>query len=254
MTGDIDHLALLIEPLFNLAEALLKGYGKVADFQKKEDFSPLIGMDLWSDNFLKEKLESISPHPILSEEKKIPFADRCNWERFWMVDPLDGTKAYMKGEGDFTVNLALIDKGRPIEAFILSPIQSKIYYAKQESGVHLISQNGSRSKLITIKREKPALFRSYSHEGEEMEEFLRKNPLMEDIPLSSAIKFCHVASNYPSCYLRFAGSSEWDIAAGDLIVSESGGSMVDLKYQRPLQYNSESLRSPSFIAISNKGY
>jgi len=251
MTGDLDHLMLLIEPLFKLGEALLKGYGKANDIQSKEDLSPLTGMDLWSDQFLAEQLKAISPYPILSEEKNVPFEDRRFWERFWMIDPLDGTKAYIKGQGDFTVNIALIEKRRPIEAFILSPIQDKIYYAKRGSGTHLISRNNTRSKLMQIKRRQPALFRSYSHEGEEMEKFLMMNPYMEDIPLSSAIKFCHVATNDPSCYLRFAGSSEWDIAAGDLIVSESGGIMIDTKYRQPVQYNSEALRSPSFFAISN---
>lgn len=251
MTGDVDHLTLLIEPLFKLGETLVKGYGKALDIQSKEDLSPLTGMDLWSDRFLTEQLGAISPYPILSEEKKVPFEDRRCWERFWMTDPLDGTKAYIKGEGDFTVNIALIEKRRPIEAFILSPIQGKIYYAKRGSGVQLILRNGSRSRLMQIKREQPALFRSYSHEGEEMEKFRKMNPWIEDIPLSSAIKFCYVATNHPSCYLRFAGSSEWDIAAGDLIVSESGGSMIDIKPRQPLQYNSESLRSPSFIAFSN---
>lgn len=254
MIGEVDHLALLSGPLFILAEAMLKGYGKVADMQCKEDFSPLTGMDLWSDQFLKNQLKEISALPILSEESEVPYAQRCSWEQFWLIDPLDGTKAYIKGEGDFTVNLALIEKGRPIETFILSPIQNMIYYAKREHGVHLISRDGGCSKLIQRKRKKPALYRSYSHEGKEMEEFQRKNPLLEDIPLSSAIKFCYVALNCPSCYVRFAGSSEWDVAAGDLIVFESGGSMIDLKYQKPLNYNTESLRCPSFVAVSNNRF
>lgn len=251
MTGEVEYRPLLTKCLFELGEILLQGYGKQNSIKQKLDHSPVTKMDLFSHHRLVQLLKSISDYPILSEEGVISFEERNAWERFWMIDPLDGTKAYIKGEGDFTINVALIEKGRPIESFILCPVRGELYCARRGHGAYLIFYDGKQIKLPLTRRKQMALFRSLSHEGVEMKKFQEKNPSLEDIPLSSAIKFGLVAREGPACYVRFAGSSEWDVAAGDLIVTEAGGEMFDLSHHRPLQYNSITLRNPKFIALSS---
>lgn len=251
MTGAINQYQALINSLFELGEDLLKNCGQLTEVQHKSDGSPLTEIDLFSNNQITHLLHNSSSLPILSEEKKVPFEERKHWQQFWMIDPLDGTKAYIKGKNDFTVNISLIENGRPILAFILVPAYKELYYAKLGHGAFVIYQNHEPIQLPLLKRKKMALFRSESHEGDEMLKFQSMNPQLEDIPLSSALKFCEVAKSGPACYVRFAGSSEWDVAAGDLIVTESGGKMVSFQDKKQFQYNSDSLRNPPFIALSH---
>lgn len=250
MIGTEKYRSKLVDPLFELGEILLKSYGKVSGVTAKEDFSPVTNRDLFSHQFLSEQLRSLSNNPILSEEACISFEERVNWEQFWIVDPLDGTKAYIKGQGDFTVNIALINHGRPIEAFILSPIRGELYYAKYGCGAYLVTKDGKESTLPVKRGDQTVLFTSESHEGAEMDRFVQKHPTIEKIPMSSAIKFGLVAESDAAFYLRFAGCSEWDIAAGDLIVSEAGGGLINIGSKKPMKYNSPSLRVPPFIAFS----
>ncbi|MCB9092558.1 MAG: 3'(2'),5'-bisphosphate nucleotidase CysQ [Halobacteriovoraceae bacterium] len=239
---------------FDLGDHLLKSYGKVGVKKIKEDLSPFTEMDLFSHRFLVSYLKKILDLPVLSEEKTTTYKIRKSWDRFWMIDPLDGTKAYIKGVGDFTVNICLIEKNRPIEALILSPTRQEIYYAKKGGGSHLISRNQSVLRLPKTFKRKLSIFHSHTHEGESLKKLLSKSHSHYSIPLSSAIKFCLVAKNDPSSYLRLAGSSEWDVAAGDLIVREAGGIVFsirsNIKKKLPLIYNKSNLRNPPFIALS----
>lgn len=243
MIGDLKRL-------FSLGDQLLEGYGKTCLTTVKGDHSPVTEMDLFSHHFLITFLKEIEDLPILSEESIVPYEERQSWKRFWMIDPLDGTKAYIKGKGDFTINVALIENNSPIEGWILSPIRKVIYYAKKGQGVWRGAPDGELERFACCSQKEISLFHSHSHEGQELEEILSRFSSRQRVPLSSAIKFCLVAERDPSCYIRYAGSSEWDIAAGDLIVAESGGSLRSLEDGSNLRYNTPTLRNPPFIALS----
>lgn len=250
MIGEVESFAMLMNPLLELGAVLMEKYGKAQAIHEKTDQSPVTKMDLFAHHRIFQHLKKNSKYPVVSEESFVSYEERRHWSRFWLVDPLDGTKAYIKGKGDFTINIALIENGRPIEAIIFSPSRREFYFAKLGLGAYVLSSSGKETKLPCVQREQPALFRSSSHEGEMLNQLQIQNPHFQPIPLSSAIKFCLVAKEDPACYLRFAGSSEWDVAAGDLIVSESGGEMVAIHDQRTLRYNTEAMRPPSFIAFS----
>jgi 3'(2'), 5'-bisphosphate nucleotidase len=221
----------------------------------KSDNSPLTQADLAAHNCIKEKLISLYPSiPILSEEgKDISYEERKNWNSFWLVDPLDGTKEFIKKNGEFTVNIALIENNEPTLGVIYAPAYNKdiniagsfpgvLYYGekeigsfKQVAGSEIVKLPSSDNKGI-IKA-----VRSRSHASSEEEEIFKKYDVQETLSVGSSLKFCFVAEGLAQIYYRHGPTNEWDVAAGYAIAKYAGAVISGLSF------NKQNLLNNSFV-------
>lgn len=220
----------------------------------KADHSPLTKADLAAHHLIIQGLEELTPElPALSEESRtILYPTRQEWETYWLIDPLDGTKEFIKRNGEFTVNIALIENGKPTLGVVNAPALNATYFAAQGSGAFKqaadtdtirISAGDYRKKPLTVAV-------SRSHGKKESMQCLAKLGAYEAIEMGSSLKFCLVAEGKASLYLRMGRTMEWDTAAADCVVSEAGGSVTDLS-GKPLQYNKPDLSNPEFIVRGN---
>ncbi len=190
--------------------------------------------------------------PVLSEESKAqPYAERSGWQDYWLVDPLDGTKEFIKKNGEFTVNVALIRQGVPVMGVVHVPAQNLTYFAGQGEGAYRNETAGGDVRLHV--RPKQAVWKvviSRSHQDEHMNAFLKTLGAYETISVGSSLKLCRVAEGEVHLYPRFWPSMEWDIAAGQCLVEEAGGSLRDLEGAR-LRYTKPDLENPFLRASSS---
>jgi 3'(2'), 5'-bisphosphate nucleotidase len=216
----------------------------------KKDNSPLTLADKRSHDVIVKLLGSLGI-PILSEEgKSIPFAERKDWEYFWMVDPLDGTKEFLKQIGEFTVNIALIQRDKPILGVVAVPVTGEVYYATRAGGAFLMSNGRIRS----LPRKAPIDFSdtglrvvaSRSHMDAATQAFVGrlKNPSL--VSIGSSLKFMLIADGQADVYPRFAPTMEWDTAAAHAITDEVGAAPCSFGAGMPLSYNKMSLVNPGF--------
>ena len=252
--------------LLKVCNIAVKAGNKIMEFydQKneiliKEDQSPLTKADLASNKIIFEELKNINASiSILSEETLVEWSKRKNWNTYWLVDPLDGTKEFIKRNGEFTVNIALIENNIPILGVIYAPALSALYYGSKNCGSFKISCDtkiDSLSNSIQIKTNEKKdsdhfhVFESRSHSNQEFTSWVKNNVHSYDlIKRGSSIKFCEIAEGKADLYPRFGPTSEWDIAAGHIILTESGGEIKNVN-QNKLMYNlKESLINPHFIA------
>lgn len=236
-------------------QAIMKIYG-TDDFGvvTKEDNSPLTLADLAAHQVIVEGLNRMEPRfPILSEEDaKIPFSDRQNRQRYWLVDPLDGTKEFVKRNGEFTVNIALIENGVPILGVVYAPVLDVSYYAAQGIGAYKrvgnaeaeVIQAQSQSAGASIK-----VVASRSHSDQRTTDLLQKLGDCECVSMGSSLKLCLVAEGAAHFYPRLAPTSEWDTAAAHAVVLEAGGVVCDVN-RNPLVYNKENLLNPEFLVFA----
>ncbi|WP_456456366.1 3'(2'),5'-bisphosphate nucleotidase CysQ [Thermovibrio sp.] len=260
-------LQLAIRAALLAGKEILKVY-KDGNFQIdiKSDKSPLTLADKKSHQVIKGVL-SESGLPILSEEgRDIPYEERKNWETFWVVDPLDGTKEFIKGNGEFTVNIALVKERRPILGVVYAPVLRELYYASEDVAATklYVNYNGVLGKPEVLNPETTAANRDYtvvvasrSHMSEETKAFIeevisKSDKEVKTVSKGSSLKFCLVAEGKADVYPRFAPTMEWDTAAGQAIVEFSGGGIFDIE-RKPLEYNKECLVNPYFLAF-RKGY
>tara|TARA_B100000508_G_C11458086_1_gene277769 strand:- start:348 stop:1157 length:810 start_codon:yes stop_codon:yes gene_type:complete len=246
---------------------ILEVYNTEFDVETKSDQSPLTSADRAAHEVIVEGL-SASGIPILSEEgKDIPFIERMNWELFWMVDPLDGTKEFIKRNGEFTVNIALIENNQPILGVVYVPVKDTIYLGGQSVGAYKIetfSEVISRQfqdhfndlNRLPKKIDRPyTLVGSRSHMSEETEEFFNQVRALkgevEIISVGSSLKLCMVAEGRADEYPRFAPTMEWDTAAGHAVVSAMGGKVINWKLNSSLAYNKENLLNDWFLVKAN---
>lgn len=224
---------------------------------KKEDSSPLTVADLASHKTICNRLTALEPrYPLLSEESAdIPFNKRKHWDRYWLIDPLDGTREFIKKNGEFTINIALIENHLPILGVVHVPVTGVTYFAAKDVGA--FRQNpGEQPNKINVKSttEKIILAGSRSHGNEKQQEFINNVNADEVIAIGSSLKFCLVAEGIVDIYPRFGPTSEWDTAAAQCIVEEAGGVVVDLCFNA-LRYNcKESLINPDFLVIADNSY
>jgi len=219
----------------------------------KENLSPLTHADTASHNLIVEKLQALTPDiPILSEEsKEQSYNERKNWRRFWLVDPLDGTKEFVKRNGEFVVNIALIEGAHPILGIIHAPVTGCTYYAQKQRGAYLKKKSGETKAIrVDVRKKGMTVIVSRSHSSPEADRFLSRLDSFDEISLGSALKFCLVAEGKAHLYPRFWPSMEWDTAAGHILIEEAGGSVTDLA-SHPLRYNKPDLHSPFFIASAH---
>lgn len=217
----------------------------------KSDGTPLSSADLEIDKIISKNLSKFNPLiKILSEEHEFTI-DSYMEDFYWIIDPIDGTKSYLNGGIEYTVNIALINKGVPILGLIAHPPSKKIWYAKNNKLV--IINNGfkkiySNSKPVTDR--KPSIITSRENTLE-MRSFLNKVNKFKRIKLSSSLKFCKLAEDKADFYPRFSSISKWDIAAGHAILNASGGELIDFKGKH-LRYNNRSSKTGKFLALANK--
>jgi len=248
--------------LINIAKEagglVLEVYSSDFDVELKADSSPLTLADKKSHNSIVQELKRLFPDiPVLSEEgKDIPYEERNGWETFWLVDPLDGTKEFLKRNGEFTVNIALIHKNSPIAGVIYVPVTDTSYFAEKKKGAYKLQGDVSlKSDAKKLPAEDlPKVFTvvaSRSHMTPETENYCeklkQKHGAIDLVSSGSSLKFCLVAEKKAHVYPRFAPTMEWDTAAGQIIAEEAGCFVINTETQGPLQYNKENLLNPWFI-------
>jgi len=232
--------------------AILRHYGSSDTRQAiawKENASPLTMADRDAHTVIADGLCRLTPDiPVLSEEGDIPEYDaRRDWTRFWLVDPLDGTKEFTKGIGEFTVNIALIENGASTMGVIYAPVLDLLYWARAGVGTWR-EEHGAQPERV-YSGDRPAtggriIVQSRSHPSAELEAYLATIQVEQRVALGSSLKFCWVADGRADVYPRFGPTMEWDVAAGDCIYCESARSG---RRQTPFTYNKRELRNGPFV-------
>lgn len=253
---DRSRLAATVDRLVRTAaRAVLEVYGRDDfDVAHKRDASPVTAADLASHRILGDGLRDIAPElPMLSEEsaEQVTAAERRAWQRYWLVDPLDGTKEFLKRNGEFTINVALIEFGRPVFGIVHVPVSGASYIGSAGQGATRHEREGA-TRVLRVSGpagERPVrIVGSRSHAGGELEGFAAALGGHEFLAIGSALKFCLLAQGSADVYLRLKPTSEWDTAAGQAVLEGAGGSVTDLAGQ-PLRYNArETLINPPFLA------
>jgi 3'(2'), 5'-bisphosphate nucleotidase len=236
-------------------EAIMQHYQAGIEVQRKEDNSPLTQADLAAHKIIEAGLSALVPDlPVLSEESAaIPFSTRRQWDKYWLVDPLDGTREFIKRNGEFTVNIALIEHHQPVMGVVYAPALNLLFYAAKGHGA--FRQFGHKLPQPIKARE----FESYqvtvagsrSHASEELLRFLDRMGPHILISMGSSLKICLVAEGRADVYPRLGLTSEWDTAAAQCVLEEAGGRLVGMDGQ-PFKYNlKESLLNPHFFAVGS---
>ena len=217
----------------------------------KDDNSPLTIADKASNDIIINKLKELdSTIPILSEEgKDIPYSTRKNWEKFWLVDPLDGTKEFIKRNGEFTVNIALIEKDSPIMGVVYAPVLNTTWYGSKDTGSYVLKDEESQEiKVNNLDQAIIKVVSSRSHANNpKLEEYLNQFSNYELIKMGSSIKMCLVADGTAHYYPRFGPTMEWDTGAAHAVVKYAGGNIYNINTNNELIYNKDNLLNPGFI-------
>lgn len=219
--------------------------------EHKQDGSPVTAADQVSNDYIVSGLLALTPEwPVLSEESAdIPYADRANWERFWLVDPLDGTQEFLQRTGEFTVNIALIERHQPILGVVYVPMSSITYYAQQGLGAY---KNGQPIHVQPCSDGPVRVIASRRHAVNVLAPILERLDSYEITHAGSSLKFCRIAEGLADLYPRLGLTSEWDTAAAQCIVEVAGGYVLDA-HGLPLRYNTgDSMLNPHFVVISSR--
>ncbi|WP_110687760.1 3'(2'),5'-bisphosphate nucleotidase CysQ [Salinicola aestuarinus] len=249
----------LLDGVKTAGDIVLDIYHRDFDVETKADASPLTEADLAAHRALVTLLETVEPSlPLLSEESEsVDYAERASWSRYWLIDPLDGTKEFIKRNGEFTLNVALIEDGVPIFGIVHAPVLGITWWGEQGVGAWK-SIDGER--LPIAPRPLPVadgdtwrVVGSRSHGSEAFEAFCAGLPAHERVSMGSSIKLCLVAEGQADLYPRLAPTCEWDTAAAQAVVTASGGEVLDANTLAPLRCNrGESLLNPFFIVCSRR--
>lgn len=243
--------------------AIMKVYASEFSVEHKEDKSPLTLADKNCNEVIESFLKNTNI-PILSEEgAKIPYSVRKDWEYSWLVDPLDGTKEFIKRNGEFTVNIALIHEGNPVMGVIYVPVKEDLYFALDGMGSHKKSScvdtiddlenliSASCSLPIKSERDSYVVVGSRSHMSKETEAFFDQKKIdygnVEVMAVGSSLKLCMVAEGKADAYPRYAPTMEWDTGAGDAICRMAGFQVLQYNSDKPVEYNKEDLLNPWFL-------
>ena len=258
---------------FDAGLAILETYNSGFDVEYKADNSPLTTADRASNAIIMERLQTLWSIPVLSEEsRQVPYETRREWELFWLVDPLDGTKEFIKRNGEFTVNIALVFEGTPVFGVVYAPVLGSLYVGavgqgarKAELGIDFhdrdslaeLLHHGGFAKLPSLPFNRPPsenlrVVASRSHLNEATEAFINDLAIttarpVERVPIGSSLKLCLVAEGAADVYPRMAPTMEWDIAAAQAVAEAAGCRVVDANTNASLQYNKQCLTNPFFI-------
>ncbi len=210
----------------------------------KLDQSPVTKADLESNELITSLLEKHTSYPVLSEESLVDYEIRQEWDVFWLVDPLDGTKEFISKNPEFTVNIALIKNGRPVMGVVYSPVLNNCWWASKGLGAYkdgkLIFNNLNRHKMIGVD--------SRFHSTEQIKSFFERNNIHNIKNYGSSLKMCRIAEGSADIYPRLNGTMEWDTAASEIILQESGCEILSWPHKSLLQYNKLDLTNPYFVA------
>ena len=250
-----NYLDIAIEGAVAAGNEILEVYKSDFSVESKDDKSPLTLADKRGHLKILSYLEN-TPYPILSEEgKHLSYDERKKWKRFWLVDPLDGTKEFIKRNGEFTVNIALVENGIPIMGVIYVPVKDTLYVGSEEGAFkyEAYTAGSSRKEALPL----PKGNRSYtvvgsrSHMSPETENFFeekkKEHGEVEVIAIGSSLKLCMVAEGKADAYPRYAPTMEWDTGAGHAIVLAAGFNITKYKSIEPLVYNKKELMNPWFL-------
>lgn len=251
----IDHRSV-VDIAVAAGAAIMEIYSQDFAVEHKDDRSPLTAADLASHHLIVDGLRRLTPElPVLSEESaSIAWEERRGWTRYWLVDPLDGTREFVKKNGEFTVNIALIENGETVFGVVYAPALEELHYGIR--GVGAFVRDGDED--VPILSRKPAspplrVAASRSHLDERTAAAMRRMGEVESQGLGSSLKFCRIAEGRMDVYPRFGPTSEWDTAAAQCVLEAAGGAVLTLDGQ-PLRYNhKESLLNPDFIALGDAG-
>jgi len=244
---DIEQIIAIAK---DAGEAIMKIYNKDFTVEYKDDKSPLTEADTKANEIICTALVELYPNiPIMSEEnKQTEYSVRKNWEYYWCIDPIDGTKEFIKKNNEFTVNIALIHKDTPILGVVYAPAIDEMYWAKKDEGAY---KNNQKLPLHINSRpeKKLSVVASKSHLSKETQEFIDnlETEMIEQVSKGSSLKLCMVAEGIADIYPRLAPTMEWDTAAADAVVRESGKMTYSQEDEQPMVYNKENLLNPWFI-------
>ncbi|MCS4505579.1 3'(2'),5'-bisphosphate nucleotidase CysQ [wastewater metagenome] len=260
MTPDRATRERLAEAVLTLCreagERILRVYARDFDVTSKDDDSPLTEADRAAHEHLAAALPELEPAlPVLSEEGgDIAFESRREWSAYWLVDPLDGTREFIKKNGEFTVNVALIADGRPVLGVVHAPVLERSWIGIE--GVGAFREDGHGRRAVHTRPAGPGPWTavvSRSHRGEQVDALLERLPGFETTSMGSSLKFCLVAEGSADLYPRFGPTSEWDTGAAQCVVEAAGGAVLRLDAS-PLVYNRKaSLLNPDFVAVGDPG-
>ena len=257
--NDPKILLEILNIAIDAGKEILKIYNDDIIVKSKEDNSPLTKADINSNKIIIKRMKNLQPKfPILSEESLIDWNERKEWQKYWLIDPLDGTKEFINKNGEFTVNIALIKNAKPILGIIYSPFLSELYFAQKDQGAYKINCSQTIKslensvKILSNNKKKSdeiIIIGSRSHSNKKFNEWINKNyKNYQILQKGSSLKFCEIANGNADLYPRFGPTSEWDIAAGHIILEEAGGFLKTFENQS-IKYNSkESLINPEFLA------
>lgn len=277
-----ENILYLLLAAKRAGESIIEVYTTNFDIQYKRDNSPLTIADKRSHQIIADLLSTspLNHFPVLSEEgRDIPYEERKYWEYFWLVDPLDGTKEFINRNGEFTVNIALIHKDRPVLGIIYVPVKDTFYFGAEGIGAYklergnilisagvdgkdldqdlfneVINKSQNLSTPFNHKAIKFTVIGSRSHMSKETEDYIdklrEKHGEVDFISAGSSLKFCLIAEGRADLYPRFGPTMEWDTAAGQVIVEQAGGKVLNIENNEPLKYNKENLLNPYFVANS----
>jgi 3'(2'), 5'-bisphosphate nucleotidase len=255
---DLPALADALIPIVALAGAAIMRVYQDEGFavQRKEDDSPLTLADLESQRVIIEGLERITPDiPILSEESaQAPWSERRTWRELWVVDPLDGTREFVKRNGEFTVNIALVREHEPLLGIVAAPALGLLYWGARDIGAFSHHRGAARRPIKVSPPQNPLrIIGSRSHASPQTAAYLAQLGPHVTTAIGSSLKFCWVAEGKAELYPRFGPTSEWDTAAGQAVLEAAGGHVTKVDGHR-LRYNCrESLINGDFLAYSDPG-
>lgn len=257
--------AIAVEAALAGGREILAVYAR-ADFgvRLKDDHSPLTEADLQSNRVILSLLEQTGI-PVMSEESRmVSYEERSNWDALWVVDPLDGTKEFVKRNGEFTVNIALVRGGKPVLGVVLVPVRGWLYvgyegvaekWSDEEWSTHpQKTWTGKKQRLPLIQTQKTILVASISHPNGAIARFeavLKQHCAGVELRgVGSSVKLCLLAEGEATVYPRFGDTMEWDTAAGQAVLEASGGKLWQIPNFEPLRYNRREVRNPYFLAVS----
>jgi len=253
------NLINLLKPIIELSvragESILRIYDTEFKIDEKKDLTPLTEADLHSHNIIVSGLKSITPDiPIISEEEKLEnFSSRKRRKQYWLIDPLDGTREFINKNGEFTVNIALIENNIPVLGIVHVPVKSETYIGCKNFGAKKINAMREMKDIAINKKLNTPLkiVGSRSHRGDSLTKFLNFIGEYEFLSVGSSLKFCMIAEGKADLYPRFGPTSEWDTAAAQAVVEQAGGVVINRNLDRLLYNKKECILNSHFYVVGS---
>jgi len=269
----LDFLTIAVQAALDAGAAALAVYEQDFDVEEKADHSPLTLADQRAHDIISARLADTGIFLLSEEGRDIAYEERRWWQHLWIVDPLDGTKEFVKKNGEFSINIALVEQGRPVMGVVFVPVKDRLYFAAQDLGAYRTEgtrvarlQEKTVQDLVSAAQKLPltspgnrpyTIMGSRSHASAELEVFVaqkrKEHGEVDFISAGSSLKFCLVAEGRAHLYPRTGPTMEWDTAAGQAVVEMAGGSVLEYESGKPLRYNKEDLKNPWFIVSYESG-